>query len=68
MNGSNSTRSRRTAARTYWDETQAVVSPDGQKILFVSRWNNSFADGRRMFVLDLTSLGNPGDCGKSDAG
>jgi hypothetical protein len=61
----------------YWDETQAVVSPDGEKILFVSRWNDSFADGSRMFVLDLTSLGDsgdsgdpgdPGDCGESDSG
>lgn len=47
----------------YWDETQAVPSPDGQKILFVSRWNDSYADGRRMFVLDLTDLGKPRSCG-----
>ena len=52
----------------YWDETQAVVSPDGEKILFVSRWNNSFPDGNRMFVLDLTSLGAPAACGEADAG
>ena len=40
----------------YDDETQAVPSPDGRKILFVSRWNDSFADGRRMFVLDVSEL------------
>jgi hypothetical protein len=51
----------------YWDETQAVPSPDGQKILFVSRWNDSFPDGGRMFVLDLTPLGEPGDCGRAGA-
>jgi hypothetical protein len=51
----------------YWDETQAVPSPDGQKILFVSRWNDSFPDGTRLFVLDLTPLGDPGDCGKAGA-
>ena len=51
----------------YWDETQAVPSPDGRKILFVSRWNNAFPDGRRMFVLDLTPLGDPADCGAASA-
>lgn len=47
----------------YWDETQAVPSPDGMKILFASTWRESFPDGMRMFVLDLTPLGDTGDCG-----
>ena len=47
----------------YWDETQAVPSPDGQKVLFASRWNDVFPDGMRLFVLDLTPLGDPVDCG-----
>ncbi len=53
--------------QVYWDETQAVPSPDGQKVLFVSRWNNAFPDGSRMFVLDLSPLGGPGECDKTGA-
>ena len=46
----------------YRDETQAVPSPDGQKLLFASRWNDFFPGRTRMVVLDLTPLGDPGDC------
>jgi hypothetical protein len=51
----------------YWDETQAVPSPDGQKILFASRWNDAYPDGMRLFVLDLTPLGDPVDCDTAGA-